>query len=429
MVMHAVEHHNRGFPLPTHWMAVRDTFANHQETTHKTLLEPFWDGRWSLSQGGHVATYHLNGVAFVRMSMIGFDSPSDAERLRTACHGIWFDEAAPAMALSTGLSQDAWALALSSQRMPTHARPAVVTTNYPDEEHWTWRRFVTEADPERLAVRIPPGERAGAEYRAELVRAYRDRPDLLRRLVEGKPGVLLLGEQVAPEFDRDAHVSPMRLLPDRSAPLWFGHDGGHTPVTIIGQRTDKIRILAALASEHGGTRQHMLNLVLPWVAQYAPWLLEAEGRQAVYARYDPSMDKGAEGDIDVNAVRMLEQMLPGHYQPGPVDWTSRLLPLQTALNGRQLLLDPEMCVGLIRALNGGWHYPTGMDGKVTRDLPKKPNHPHEDYGDALCYLLAGLAPSRPLHPPRPRQPAILGFSPYTFDRPRPKSKTTFSVWR
>lgn len=47
---------------------------------------------------------------------------------------------------------------------------------------------------------------------------------------------------------------------------------------------------------------------------------------------------------------------------------------------------------MVRALNGGWHYPTGQDGKVTRDKPKKPNHPHEDYGDALCYLIAGMAP-------------------------------------
>jgi hypothetical protein len=54
-----------------------------------------------------------------------------------------------------------------------------------------------------------------------------------------------------------------------------------------------------------------------------------------------------------------------------------------------LLIDPA-CENLIRALSGRWHYPTSHQGGVRSDKPKKPNHPFEDLGDALIYLLARL---------------------------------------
>ena len=59
------------------------------------------------------------------------------------------------------------------------------------------------------------------------------------------------------------------------------------------------------------------------------------------------------------------------------------------------------CEGLISALSGGWYYPTGRDGQISHDLPRKPNHPHEDYGDSLCYLIGRIAPGKSKEPPKP----------------------------
>ena len=324
-------------------------------------------------------------------------------RLRMETTGLWFEEPAPALAISSGIGEDAWTLGLTSQRLPSHCKPAMLTTNYPDEEHWTWERFVIRQHPGTAYFRIPPGERATPEDRQRWHTALADRPDLLRRLLSGEPGAVQLGEQVAAGFNYDSHVvltQPLKL--EDSAPLWFGHDGGHTPTTIIGQRVDgEIRILAALASEHAGMRQHISNLIRPWLARRAPWALDKRNESQLLHRYDPSMATGEQADIDQDAVRVLREFVGGRFQPGPVDWQGRLGPLLASLNtmhdGRPALrIDARECRGLIAALNGGWHYPTDAAGRVTRDLPKKPNHPHEDYGDALCYLLGGMAPSKPV---------------------------------
>jgi hypothetical protein len=260
-----------------------------------------------------------------------------------------------------------------------------------------------------MYFRIPPGERATAEDRAEWARALQGRPDLLRRLLQGEPGTVQLGEQVAAGFSYDSHVVLLKgLEADPSVTLAFGHDGGHTPTTVVGQRVaGEVRILGALASEHAGMRQHLENLVVPWLQRKAPWALEPKRRGDLYHRYDPNLATGEQADIDQDAVRVLREVLGGRFQPGPADWEGRRDPMIRSFNlvhdGRPALrIDAKECRGLVSALNGGWYYPTDVTGKVTKDRPKKPNHPHEDYGDAYCYLIGGLAPSRPPREERAR---------------------------
>ena len=92
--------------------------------------------------------------------------------------------------------------------------------------------------------------------------------------------------------------------------------------------------------------------------------------------------------------------------------------------------------GLIKALDGAWYYAIGPDGKIKNAdgasesvKPKKPNHPHEDFGDAFCYLTDGLrlaTPARPSGPPTPNQ---IAFNPYRYQQGRGKAKTTFNPYR
>ena len=236
------------------------------------------------------------------------------------------------------------------------------------------------------------------QYRRELEVAYANRPDLRRRLVEGKPGAVILGEQVAVGFNEDLHAPRhLRLRPDPSATLWLGQDGGLTPTTTIGQRLGKrVHVLAALSSEHDGIRQHFRGLVLPWISEHAPWALESE--DAIRVIYDPSMDADGQGDTEANPLKIMRATLRAHYRPGPVKWEPRREALLNMLNAMDhgeaaLQIDPVQARGLVKALIGGWHYPTGGDGRVRRDDPVK-NHPHSDHGDGLCYLLVGMSPGK-----------------------------------
>ena len=405
MVAHAKRHHEAGYPLPCKWLGVADTFASHKNKTHDSLRDPGWAGLWHVRGEGHTAEFILDGTVLVSLRLFGVEDQSGMDRLRAESHGLWFEEPAPASMLvqSSGLSSSAWGLGMTSLRLPSHCHPAIMTLNYPDEDHWTWQRFVVRQHPGSAYVRIPPGERASEAQRAEWREALQDRPDMLRRLLDGQPGTIMLGAQVAVGFNADTHVVyGRRLHPSPEwGPLWIGQDADHTCATVIGQRqAGRFCILAALVSERAGIREHLDATLLPWLSHHAPWALgRGRDHDGIRVHYDPALDTDEQTSIEANALRVMRAMLPGVYRPGPVSWPGRRDPMLSVLNrlaqGTAVLqLDPEECVGLIKALNGGWYYPTGPSGAVSRDLPKKPNHPHEDYGDAFCYLIEGMAPTR-----------------------------------
>lgn len=409
MLAHAEQHAARGFPLPVPWIGVTDTFAAHKLKTKRTLLDPLWKGTWQLSDGDHVATAVVNGLPVVHLDLFGIEDQGAMDRVRLETVGAWFEEPAPAAMLvqSSGVSDLAWDIALTSQRVASYAHPAVMTLNYPDEDHWTWQRFkpIDRASPDaptegthpedasRRWFQIPPGERASEPQRAEWARALRDRPDLLRRLIAGRPGVVLMGPQVAEGFREDLHVARERLRPIEGEPLFLGQDFGHTPTTVIGQPwRGELRVLAALACDRGGVRQHVETAVVPWLTRHAPWTLRA-ARSGLRGCYDPAGTTGEETDIERNPVEALERLVGGLWWPGPVAWEARKACLLAALHRHAepgqvaLQIDPVDGAPLVKALSGRWHYPQDRLGAVRRDLPKKPNHPWEDLGDALIYAL------------------------------------------
>ncbi len=431
-ILHAVEHAERGFPLPVPWMCVTDTHRSHRLKTIRSLLRPEWRGRWVLRDDEHLAVFLDGGIEWVALDLFGVEDAGAMNRLRMETAGVWFEEPAPVLAESSGISDLAWSVALSSQRVPTHARVAMITSNYPGPEHWSWRRFVSHPAPGTLCFRIPSGERRSPELTAELERAYAEQPELLRRLVRGEPAHIVLGASVTPNYDGVRHLAHAAIRPDPEEPLVLAWDGGLTPTTTVGQRPKggKIRVYAGLYSERAGIKQHDESLVLPWLARYAPWAL----RDADFLRHvvDPSMQTPDETDIDRSPARMIAHLLGGAVSEGATDWAARVEPLHNALDPSRNLFEispvPET-EALRLALGGRWHFPKDLvTGQIRRDLPVK-DHPWSDLGDTACYLVGFLAPSRaPFDPRKARQThATTEFNVLDYGRRRPSPERAASM--
>lgn len=440
MIFHAGRHDQAKFELPTTWMGVADTFASHKLKTVASLEHPLWKGAWKKYDSGRLMVATINGREHVHLHLFGIEDQGAMDRVRMEVHGVWFEEPAPAAVLiqSTGVDETAWSIALTSRRKGMSrdpktgvdipgsvCYPAVMTLNYPDEDHWTWTRFKPTAiplpevpsEPEarrdwyakyfhacqgyhpddraRLWFRVPPGERASSAQRAEWAHALRDRPDVLKRLIAGTPGTIAQGPQVAEGFREDLHVSPDRLRPIQGEPLLFGLDFGHTPTVTIGQPwRGSRRILAALTIERGGVKQLCENEIIPWLELHAPWA--RTNKHLIVGTFDPAGNTDEQTDIEKDPIGVVEELLGGIWSPGLVDWESRKHVLISMINHHvspgkcSLQIDPVDGMGLIRALSGRWHYPQDRLGKIRKETPKKPNHPWEDYGDSFIYWGCGL---------------------------------------
>jgi len=408
MILHAQRHHAAGYKLPVPWMGVTDTFTSHKLKTVRSFENPIWQGGWKFRDGDHIATFSTVDPAnpgrlqdLVKVDLFGIEDQGAMDRVRMETVGVWFEEPAPSavMVQSSGVGLDAWMIALTSRgfnRIPSHFYPAVTTLNYPDEDHWTWNRFVTLETPGTRYFRIPPGERASAEDRESWTRALHDRPDLLRRLIQGEPGVVMLGQQVAQGFTRQTHTTTDNLPVLPKQPLYLGFDFGHTPTCVIGQAEGGIlRVKAGLYIIGAGMRQLLEEQVLPWLGRFAPHVLRDPDSFALVG-FDPSQGtmekpKGSEADIDNTAIAMIQQLLGGGwFEPGPIIWEIRKdILVRIFERARGVTIEEnEFTRDLIRALDGRWYFAKSHQGALMSTKPKKPNTPWSDLGDAFTYMLA-----------------------------------------
>ncbi len=388
-------HVREGFSCPLRMLWMQDTLTNWGMKTGRSVENEMWQGCWSVRDDRRQAVLTLAGQELVVADAVGTKDETSAERLRAECHVLAAEELAPSLNESSGIEQRKYELGLTSMRLPTRRHVAFSTTNHGYDDDWFSQRFLEGGGkPWCVACKVPIKERVTAEEIANLRASLCASPDLQKRLIDEESCVLVQGEQVAVGFRSELHVSPMPLRPVPNLPFVAGHDAGLTPVTILGQEVQgEIRVYAALVSERAGTRQHLENLVLPWLAVHAPWAMYSSSALIHY--YDVSMDTPDESNLESSPIRVLREVLGGSSYPGAISWPGRrdpLLSLLARLNpmtGRaRLQLDAEGCRQLIQACNGRCYYPT-VNGHVSRELPVK-NHPWSDLMDSLCYMVGGL---------------------------------------
>jgi hypothetical protein len=394
-LLYAHRHQQEGGMLPVRILVASNTFTEHRMKLCRTLEEPLWRGLWQPSQDQHVWTASLGGVGYVILELVGVEDQTGLDRMRQAAHGLWLEEAAPAGTelQSAGLTVDALLIGGTSLRLPSYHHPILVTSNPGSEAHWTWTRYGIDRHPDTTLVEITPGERASEEFREKERQRLAGRPDLIRRLIDGKPALIVQGQGVLEGiFNPELHVAKRPLEYIQGQPLIFGHDAGLTPCTVIGQwNGPQLQILAGLTSARAGTEQHVRDVVIPWLLHHAP---EAELEHWI----DPSMATPSQSDLSRSPEKVIRERLGGRVRDGEVKTQARLDPLLAILGqlidgGRPaLVVSPhEDCRLLREAMAGRWHYERDRAGHVQREAPEK-DHPWSDLADSLCYLVGGAKP-------------------------------------
>jgi hypothetical protein len=137
MLMHSLRHKAAGFPLPVAWLGATDTHRSHEIKTCRTIMHAAWGGAWTLHDSNRLAILHQGPNELVHLDLFGVEDREASNRLHMEVTGVWFEEPAPASVLvtSSGIDDSAWSIALTSQRIPSHCKPAIMTLNYPDEDH------------------------------------------------------------------------------------------------------------------------------------------------------------------------------------------------------------------------------------------------------------------------------------------------------
>ncbi|HEV8612716.1 MAG TPA: hypothetical protein VGQ73_04335 [Gemmatimonadales bacterium] len=430
-------HVRAGHPLPLLALWLHASLVAASTKTIPSLQEPHWGGGWSMQEAGTVAVFTLGGIEYVRATYIPTEDLGGAERGRAATHVVVVEEAVAGLTES-GISERAYDLARSSMlRLPTARRVAIVNTNPGSPESWPFRRFIEPGRPGCVRCPVPARDRLTPEEDAAQIASLSGSPDLERRLGRGEWCGLLLGQPVVPNWNPVAHVSPHPLVVVPHAETWMAWDSGggaHCHATVIAQSVSRheLHILAALVSEDTGLAQH-LEVVRAWVGRRMAWLGSGAGRDRLFHRWDPSMEPHDGGDAAFSGVRRVREAFGGHINQGKGsnEWGAMINPVLELLNrgndrgGMLVQVDPgEDTRPLRRCLEGGAYYGLIQGGLVARDRQHKPNHPHEDVLDALCYLAQGLVPALARsalrvssgRPPRPAKRDFDAFNPFGAQR-------------
>ncbi|HWP34497.1 MAG TPA: hypothetical protein VNM66_02775, partial [Thermodesulfobacteriota bacterium] len=297
-------HARAGEALPLRVLWLHDSLVNASLKTGRSLEAPLWGGLWSLRNDRTTAVLTLGGTEVVVADFVGTRDEAAAERLRAEAHVIAVEEAVPSLEESGGVEERKYELALTSMRLPTRRHVAIVVTNPGDVDTWPYLRWIEGGGrPGCVRCPIPASDRLSEAEVAALRAAFRESPDLERRLALGEWSALKLGEVVAEGYDPAVHVAPEPLRPDPNHILVIGWDGGHSPSAVIGQLIGgQVRIYAALNALKVGVLELIEDQVIPWLAQWAPWA-RRQAAAALTHVIDPSMATPGQATITESAER------------------------------------------------------------------------------------------------------------------------------
>lgn len=391
----------------TRWVIVRNTNTQLKDTTIKSWLTWFADGRAGRWIGGYGNTFLLKfGDVEAEVLFRPLDSPEDVRRvLSLEVTGAILDEF---VEIPQAIVE---ALDGRCGRYPS-AKDGGATwwgmwgaSNPGNEDNW-WHDWLYEPWPhdvtgEQKAKKFgyyqqPSGFSPHAEnvdnlpggrgYYQEL--AIGKSEEWIKQFIEVQWGYSLKGKPVYRAFNPLIHVASRPLIYNPHLPLVMGFDAGLTPAATFGQLDPNGRalVLAELTSENMGAKRFAVEKVKPMLAQRFPNV-----RLVIAA--DPATQQRAQTD-ERSVKQIMEQVLGVKVYPaksntlvdrlGAVD--DYLCRLTDA--GPAYLVDPS-CSTLIRGFKSGYRYNVSNKGE-TSPTPDKNSYSHvHDANQYMCMEFQG----------------------------------------
>jgi len=220
--------------------------------------------------------------------------------------------------------------------------------------------------------------------------AYKDRPDLYQRYVEGDWAFIQMGVKGLPEYNEKIHRSTVMLDPIGTLPVARFWDAGLDPTCVFYQVTSRgyVHILDTLVGENMGMTQFIKTQVKPLMAQRYAHVTEWTDIG------DPNSSNREQSDDSVTASSIIDKELNTSFVGGLDRWEPRREALKEIfsrmIDGKPMIQISKHEGTLNRALRGGWHYKKDNAGNVMREKPVKNHSSHP--GDALSYGIAKLHP-------------------------------------
>ena len=382
MIVHATKFKNKIM----RGAIIRDTFENIKNMTIPSILD---------SSFGE-ATFHDGGKKMrsfnAQIDLFGIDDLASLTKLQGAEYTfVWLEEPAPIIDTPTaGLREEVFDTALSRITRQKGAIPRLqITMNPASEDHWTYHRLFEDPHNDEFVqteiINIPYGENRHitTPQREVVKRAFKDRPDLYKRYVEGKFSFVMTGEAVTPEYKEDYHYSQKVLYPMPNIEVFRFWDGGLNPACVFCQITPsgKLHFLDTMQGENMGVRQLIQSKVKPLILRRYSQIKEWRDIG------DPSMANREQSDSSQSAAEIINEELNTTFELGEMDWQARRESVKEMLT-RDLCLISKNDGILHRCFRGGWHYRKDASGKVLRDKPVKDMYSHP--GDAVSHGLARI---------------------------------------
>ncbi len=386
------------------WLMMRDTWVNLERTTQKEFFEWFGEcGTYRVQQKEF--TWRLEGMGEGSVIFMGADDPSDVSSLQSlAIAGFAMDEPAPA-AESGGIAEEIFDAALSRLRQKNMKwYSAKLAQNNPDENHWSYRRFVDPGTPSTDKANMLPAQTPGfvlwhtekpenldnlpPGYYEKLRSQWSHRPDYVARFVDGEFGYISKGKKVTPEWNDSLHLAT-GLVPIKTELIYMLWDFGLNPTCIITQVTPLgyWNIIESFVGDGIGVAEMIEQRVKPTLkSDYAGCTWEHIG--------DPAGKTKEQSSSLLSAVKVIKKELGGKWTSGPVLISERVDPLRALLTrttkGRGVVqVDRHKAKDVWLSLRGGWHMHISRTGLVS-DKPVKDEHSHP--GDSMGYGAAILFP-------------------------------------